>query len=145
MYSKTCLQRPLKKNTKSGFQYRISLKCRSKVLQNAPREHSAILSTFIKLPYSIKTFVLSIFKWPLKTGLTVLWIYYCKLLTISNHWLFYILKYILICFCCIKMQFNNLYERIWWWENTDLGLIIYETLIRKEPLVRLSACCFILL
>ena len=34
-------------------------------------EHSAILSTFIKLPFSIKAFVLSIFKWPLKTGFTV--------------------------------------------------------------------------
>ena len=34
-------------------------------------EHSAILSTFIKLPFSIKTCVLSIFKWPLKTGFTV--------------------------------------------------------------------------
>ena len=40
-------------------------------------EHSAILSTFIKLPFSIKTFVLSIFKWLLKTGFTVkenLWV-----------------------------------------------------------------------
>ena len=27
-----------------------------------------ILLTFIKLPFSIKTVVLSIFKWPLKTG-----------------------------------------------------------------------------
>ena len=35
------------------------------------KEHSAILSTFIKLPFSIKTFVLSVFKWPLKTGFTV--------------------------------------------------------------------------
>ena len=43
----------------------------SKVLQNAPREHSTILSTFIKLPFAIKTFVLSIFEWPLKTGFTV--------------------------------------------------------------------------
>ena len=34
--------------------------CRSKVLQNAPREHSAILSTFIKLSFVVKTFVLSI-------------------------------------------------------------------------------------
>ena len=34
-------------------------------------EHSAILSAFIKLSFSIKTFVLSIFKWPLKTGFTV--------------------------------------------------------------------------
>ena len=34
-------------------------------------EHSAILSTFIKLPFTIKTFVLSIFKWPFKTDFTV--------------------------------------------------------------------------
>ena len=33
----------------------------------------AILSTFNKLPYVFKTFVLSIFEWPLKTGFTVLW------------------------------------------------------------------------
>ena len=32
---------------------------------------SAILSTFIKLPFVFKTFVLSIFEWPLKTGFTV--------------------------------------------------------------------------
>ena len=31
-------------------------------------EHSAILSTFTKLPFVIKIFVLSVFKWPLKTG-----------------------------------------------------------------------------
>ena len=34
-------------------------------------EHSAILLTCIKLPFVFKTFVLSIFEWPLKTGLTV--------------------------------------------------------------------------
>ena len=39
-------------------------------MQNAPR-HSAILSTFIKLPFAIKIFVLSIFEWPLKTGFTI--------------------------------------------------------------------------
>ena len=33
-------------------------------------EHSVILSTFIKLPFVIKTFVFS-FEWPLKTGFTV--------------------------------------------------------------------------
>ena len=36
-----------------------------------PGEHCAIISTSIKLPFSIKTFVLSIFKWLLKTGFTV--------------------------------------------------------------------------
>ena len=41
------------------------------MLQNAPNEHSAILSTFIKLPFVFKTFVLSIFECPLKTGFTV--------------------------------------------------------------------------
>ena len=35
------------------------------------QEHSAILSTFIELPFVIKTFVLSIFEWLLKTGFTV--------------------------------------------------------------------------
>ena len=36
-----------------------------------PLEHSAILSTFIKLPFVIKIFVLSVFEWPFKTGFTV--------------------------------------------------------------------------
>ena len=35
-------------------------------------EHSAILPTFIKLPFAIKTFVLSFFEWSLKTVFTVL-------------------------------------------------------------------------
>ena len=35
-------------------------------------EHSAILWTFIKLPFTIKTFVLSIFKWSLKPDFTVI-------------------------------------------------------------------------
>ena len=34
-------------------------------------EHSAILSTCIKLPNDLKPFVLSIFEWPLKAGFTV--------------------------------------------------------------------------
>ena len=33
-------------------------------------EHSAILSTFTKLPFVIKIVALSIFEWPLKTGFT---------------------------------------------------------------------------
>ena len=35
-------------------------------------EYSAIISTFIKLPFVIKIFVLSIFEWPFYTGFTVL-------------------------------------------------------------------------
>ena len=34
-------------------------------------EHSAILLTFIKLPFVVKIFILSILEWPLNTGLTV--------------------------------------------------------------------------
>ena len=33
--------------------------------------HSAILPTFIKLPFVIKLFILSIFEWPFYTGFTV--------------------------------------------------------------------------
>ena len=35
-----------------------------KNLQNALLEHSAILSTFIKLPFVVKIIVLSNFEWP---------------------------------------------------------------------------------
>ena len=41
-------------------------------MPNAPREHSEILSTFINRSFVFKTFVLSIFEWPLKTGFTVM-------------------------------------------------------------------------
>ena len=34
-------------------------------------EHSAIRSTFIKLPFVIKIFILSIFEWSFYTGFTV--------------------------------------------------------------------------
>ena len=59
--SKTCLELPLKKNRKIGFQYRLSLNAGQKYCRMLQRKHSAILSTFIKLPFSIKTLVLSIF------------------------------------------------------------------------------------
>ena len=50
------------KKPKIGFQDQLSL--------NA--EHSAILSTFIKLAFVINIFVLSIFEWPFYKGFTVL-------------------------------------------------------------------------
>ena len=46
-------------------------------------EHSAILSTFIKLPYVIKIFVLSICEWSLKTGFTVYDILFAALWAMS--------------------------------------------------------------
>ena len=42
-------------------------------------EHSAIRSTFIKLPFVIKIFVKSMFEWPLKTGFTLVCEYCFKI------------------------------------------------------------------
>ena len=59
LYSKTCLKRPLKKKTKIGFQYQFLLNAGQKYCRMLPLEHSAILLTFIKLPFVNKNFVLS--------------------------------------------------------------------------------------
>ena len=56
-YSKTHVKRPFLIRQKIGFQNQ--------------GEHSAILSTFLKLPFVIKIFVLSILEWPFYTGFTV--------------------------------------------------------------------------
>ena len=58
------------------------------------REHSAILSTFIKLPVAIKIFVVSIFEWPFYSGFTVVYI----LLSVKNGIEF---QYHSIVFCSI--------------------------------------------
>ena len=72
LYSKTCLKQSLKKKTKIDFQDRLSLNAGQKYCRMLQAEHSALLLTFIKLPFVINIFVLSIFEWPLKTGFTVL-------------------------------------------------------------------------
>ena len=70
-YSKTCVKRPLSKRLKVGFQDQLSLNAGQKYCRMLQGEHSAILSTFIKLPFVIKVFVLSIFEWQFYTGLHV--------------------------------------------------------------------------
>ena len=62
VYSKTCLKRPVKKKAKIGFQDRLSLNAGQKYCRMLQREHSAILFTFIKLPFVNKIFVMSIFE-----------------------------------------------------------------------------------
>ena len=57
--------------TELGFQDQISLNAGQKYCRMLQREHSAILLTFIKLPFVIKIFILSIFEWVFYTGLTV--------------------------------------------------------------------------
>ena len=60
---------PLSK--KIGFQDQLSLNAGQKYCRMLQWEHSAILLTFIKLPFAIKLFFLSIFEWPFYTGFTV--------------------------------------------------------------------------
>ena len=61
-----------KRTPKNGFQYQLSLNEGQKYCRMLQWEHSAILSTCIKLQSVFNTFVLSIFEWPLKTGFTVI-------------------------------------------------------------------------
>ena len=68
-YSNACLKRPLKRRPYIGFQDRLSINAGHKYCRMLQEEQSAILSTFIKLSFVIKMFVLFIFEWPLKTGL----------------------------------------------------------------------------
>ena len=58
--SKTCVKRPLSKRPQIGFQDKLSLNAGQKYCRMLLVEHSAIVSTFIKLPFVIKIFVLSI-------------------------------------------------------------------------------------
>ena len=71
-YSKTCVKRPLSKGTKIGFHDQLSLNAGQKCCRMLQGEHSAILSTFIKLPFVNKIFVLSIIECAFYTGCTVL-------------------------------------------------------------------------
>ena len=58
------IHKPLSKRPKIRFQYQLSLNAGQKYCRMLEAEHSAILSTFITLPFVIKTYVLSIFEWP---------------------------------------------------------------------------------
>ena len=64
IYGKTGVKRPLSKRQEIGFQDQLSLNAGQKYCRMLQGEHSAILSTFIKLPFVFKIFVLSIFEWP---------------------------------------------------------------------------------
>ena len=54
LYSKTCVKRPLSKRQKIGFQDQLLLNEGRKYCRMLQGEHSAILSTFIKLPFVFK-------------------------------------------------------------------------------------------
>ena len=76
-YSKTYVKRPLSKKKKIVFQDQLSLNAGQKYCRMLQGEHSAIFSTFIKLPLVINIFVLSIFEWPFYTGFTLINVTYC--------------------------------------------------------------------
>ena len=69
-YSKTCVKRPLSKRPKIVFKTNYRL-MQIKSIAMFQGEHSAILSTFIKLLFVIKISVMSIFERPFRTGFTV--------------------------------------------------------------------------
>ena len=68
---KPALSGDSKRKTKIIFQGGLSHYAGQKYCRMLQGEHSAILLTFIKLPFVSKTFILSIFEWPLKTSFTV--------------------------------------------------------------------------
>ena len=71
VYSKTCVKRPLPKRPKFGFQYQLLLNEGQKYCRMLQVEHSAILSTFIKLSIGFKIILFLFFEWPFYTGFTV--------------------------------------------------------------------------
>ena len=82
---KSVLSGHSKRTPKIGFQYHLSLNAGQKYCRMLQGEHSAILSTFIKLQFVIKIFALSFFEWPLKTGFTVPFtLFFTPLLTRSQ-------------------------------------------------------------
>ena len=62
----------LKKTENWYSQDQLLLNVGQKYCRMLQKEHSAILLTFIKLPFVILIFILSIFEWPFYTGFTVL-------------------------------------------------------------------------
>ena len=80
-------------------------------------EHSAILSTFIKLPFVIKIFVLSIFERPLKTGFIVFQFCYRAMSSQAN-----------------KEQFLKQFEQIVEGVEQNKGKVIFQKIWRKRLL-----------
>ena len=77
-YSKTCLKRPLKKKTKICFQDRLLPIMQVKSIAECSKG-SILQYSRPSLSYHMSLrslFFLSIFEWTLKTGFTVLYIYY---------------------------------------------------------------------
>ena len=82
-YSKTCVKQQLSIRPKIDFQDQLSLNTGQRYCRVLQGEHSAVYSTFIKLPVVIKTFVLSI----LSGHFTQVLLYFNKQITNTYTWL----------------------------------------------------------
>ena len=67
--TQTGVKTPLSKRPKIGFQDQLSLNAGQKYCRMLQGEHSAILSTFIRLPFVIKIFF-CLLEWLFYTGFT---------------------------------------------------------------------------
>ena len=74
-YSKTCVKRPRSKRPKIVFQDHLSLNAGQKYCRMLQGEHSAILSTFIKLLFVIKLLFCLILS-------VVFHMFYCNMITL---------------------------------------------------------------
>ena len=88
LYSKTCLKWPLEKEDQ------LSLNAGQKYCRMLKGEPSAILSTFIKLPFFYQDLCFVFFEWLLKTCFTVLTAYmnflFCGVCRLAVRWIFFI-------------------------------------------------------
>ena len=122
---KTCVKRPLSKRPKSVFSRPIIVLCMSKVLQNAPRGAFCNTLTFIKLPFVIKIFVLSICEWTFNTCFTAvlkcynhpncvhkLGLFKVFELTFSKHMAYFHLKLSWLHVCNGFQYFSRFLERL---------------------------------
>ena len=81
MYKTETLKRP-----KIGFQDQLSLNAGQKYCRMLQGENSAILSTFLQIPFVSNIFVLSFLSGHFYTGLTVpLILYLCGYALLDNH------------------------------------------------------------
>ena len=79
-YSKICVKRPLSKRPKIGLQDKLPHNAGQKYYRMLQGEHSAILLTFIKLPFVIKLFVMSFLSDRLRQVLLYILLYFKQVL-----------------------------------------------------------------
>ena len=92
-YIKTCVKRQLSKRPQ------LSLDAGQKYCRMLQGEHSAIILTFIKLPFVIKIFIFSIYKWSFYTDLHR---FYCSQMISVYLYLFIADFFAVIIVCAIS-------------------------------------------